>query len=75
MAGQRDSAQDLLQIRQILSPWMHLHIHFTTRDVDADQLAREAVAARPDLIIASGGDGTVSLVAQSDVGHRYSAGG
>lgn len=68
VAGQRDSAQDLLQIRQILSPWMHLHIHFTTRDVDADQLAREAVAARPDLIIASGGDGTVSLVASQMLG-------
>jgi len=68
VAGQQDSAQDLLQIRQILSPWMHLHIHFTTRDVDADQLAREAVAARPDLIIASGGDGTVSLVASQMLG-------
>jgi YegS/Rv2252/BmrU family lipid kinase len=63
VAGQRDSTQDLLQIRQILSPWMHLHIHFTSREVDADQLAQQAVAAQPDLIIASGGDGTVSLVA------------
>lgn len=63
VAGQRDSTQDLLQIRQILSPWMHLHIHFTSRDIDADQLAQRAIAAQPDLIIASGGDGTVSLVA------------
>jgi diacylglycerol kinase (ATP) len=63
VAGQRDSTQDLLQIRQILSPWMHLQIHFTSREVDADQLAQQAVTAQPDLIIASGGDGTVSLVA------------
>ena len=63
VAGQRDSTQDLLQIRQALSPWMHLHIHFTSREVDADQLAQQAIAAQPDLIIASGGDGTVSLVA------------
>jgi diacylglycerol kinase (ATP) len=68
VAGQRDSAQDLLQIRQMLSPWMHLHVHFTTRDVDADQLAQQAVAAQPDLIIASGGDGTVSLVASQMLG-------
>jgi len=63
VAGQRDATQDLLQIRQLLSPWMHLHIHFTSREVDADQLAQQAVAAQPDLIIASGGDGTVSPVA------------
>ena len=63
VAGQRDSTQDLLKIRQILSPWLHLHLHLTTRDMDADQLAQQAIAAQPDLIIASGGDGTVSLVA------------
>jgi len=68
VAGQRDSTQDLLQIRQILSPWIHLHIHFTSREVDADQLTQQAVAAQPDLIIASGGDGTVSLVASQMLG-------
>ena len=68
VAGQRDSTQDLLQIRQILSPWMHLNILFTSRQVDADQLAQQAVAAQPDLIIASGGDGTVSLVASQMLG-------
>jgi diacylglycerol kinase (ATP) len=68
VAGQRDSTQDLLQIRQALSPWMHLHIHFTSREVDADQLAQQAIAAQPDLIIASGGDGTVSLVASQMLG-------
>lgn len=68
VAGQRDSTQDLLQIRQLLSPWMHLHIHFTSREVDADELAKAAIAAQPDLIIASGGDGTVSLVASQMLG-------
>jgi len=68
VAGQRDSTQDLLQIRQALSPWMHLHIHFTSREVDADQLAQQAIAVQPDLIIASGGDGTVSLVASQLLG-------
>ncbi|MGB5636294.1 MAG: YegS/Rv2252/BmrU family lipid kinase, partial [Waterburya sp.] len=63
IAGQRDATQDLLKIRQMLSPWLHLHVHLTTREVDADQLTQQAIAAKPDLIIASGGDGTVSLVA------------
>lgn len=68
IAGQRDSAQDLLQIRQLLAPWMHLHIHFTSREVDADALAKQVITAQPDLIIASGGDGTVSLVASQMLG-------
>jgi len=68
VAGQRDSTQDLLQIRQNLCPWMHLHIHFTSREVDADELAKQAIAVQPDLIIASGGDGTVSLVASQMLG-------
>ena len=68
IAGQRDATQDLLKVRQILSPWLHLHLHLTTREVDADQLAQQAIAAKPDLIIASGGDGTVSLVASQMMG-------
>ncbi len=63
IAGQRNATQDLLKIRQILCPWLHLHVQLTTREVDADRLAQQAIAANPDLIIASGGDGTVSLVA------------
>ena len=68
VAGQRDSTQDLLKIRQFLSPWMHLHIHFTSREVNADKLAQQAIATKPDLIIASGGDGTVSLVSSQMLG-------
>jgi|GEM_PF-20909 len=63
VAGQRDPTEDLLIIRQTLSPLMYLSIHFTTREIDADVLARRAIAAQPDLVIASGGDGTVSTVA------------
>lgn len=63
VAGQRDPTEDLLIIRQTLSPLMHLSIHFTTPAIDADVLARRAIAAQPDLVIASGGDGTVSAVA------------
>ncbi len=64
VAGQRDPTEDLLIIRQTLSPLMHLSIHFTTRETNADVLARQAIATQPDLIIVSGGDGTVSAVAE-----------
>ncbi len=68
IAGQRDATQDLLKVRQILSPWLHLHVHLTSKEVDADQLTQQVIAAKPDLIIASGGDGTVSLVASQMMG-------
>lgn len=68
IAGQRNATEDLLKIRQILAPWLHLHVHLTTRELDADQLAQQAITAQPDLIIASGGDGTVSLVASQMIG-------
>ena len=68
IAGQRDATEDLLKVRQMLAPWLHLHVHLTTRDLDADQLAQQAIAAKPDLIIASGGDGTVSLVGSQMIG-------
>ena len=68
IAGQRDATADLLKVRRMLAPWLHLHVHLTTRDLDADQLAQQAIAAKPDLIIASGGDGTVSLVASQMMG-------
>ena len=68
IAGQRDATQDLLKVRQMLSPQLHLHLHLTTQEVDADRLTQQAIAAKPDLIIASGGDGTVSLVASQMMG-------
>ena len=68
IAGQRDATEDLLKVRQMLAPWLHLHVHLTTRDLDADQLTQQAIAAKPDLIIASGGDGTVSLVGSQMIG-------
>lgn len=62
-AGQGNSTQDLLLIQQILSPQIQLEIHLTAPDVSLTQLVEEAIAVQPDLIIASGGDGTVSAVA------------
>ena len=63
VSGQSNSEQDLKLIREILEPHLHLEVHQTSLEVDAQTLAQNAIAAQADLIIASGGDGTVSAVA------------
>lgn len=67
-AGQGDSEQELHTICQLLSPHMELQVHLTSPDVDAAPLARTAADQNFDLIIAAGGDGTVSAVAAALIG-------
>ena len=68
VSGQGDAASDLALIQEMLEPGMALAIHHTTPETSAETLAREAVAAHADLVIASGGDGTVSAVADALIG-------
>ncbi|MEB3230318.1 MAG: methylglyoxal synthase [Leptolyngbyaceae bacterium] len=63
VAGQGSPENDLVLIQGLLSPYFHLQVHQTTPEQAAAELAREAIAAKADIIIASGGDGTVSAVA------------
>ncbi|PZD75170.1 Diacylglycerol kinase [Acaryochloris thomasi RCC1774] len=73
-AGQGDSEQELQTICQLLSPHMELEVRLTSPDVDAAPLARTAVNQNFDLIIAAGGDGTVSAVAAALIGTSISLG-
>lgn len=68
VAGQGDPEIELAQIRAILEPEIDLDIRFTTEEIDADELAQEAVARGVDALIASGGDGTLSAAATAVVG-------
>jgi methylglyoxal synthase len=68
VSGQGNSDQALTQIRNLLEPQMHVAVHMTSTEVGAEDLAKEAIAANADLIIASGGDGTVSAVAGAVIG-------
>lgn len=68
VAGQGNPEQDLAKILEILESEINLDIRHTTEDVDADQLAHEAVERGAELIIASGGDGTLSAAAEALVG-------
>ena len=65
VAGQGDSEQDLNTIKSILEPEFELDIQFTTEDVDGGELARRAVENKVEAVLASGGDGTVSAVAEA----------
>lgn len=68
VAGQGNSEEDLATIRAILEPEIDLDIQFTSPDVDADQLAVQAVDREVKMVIACGGDGTLSAVAAALVG-------
>ncbi|MDJ1180314.1 methylglyoxal synthase [Roseofilum sp. BLCC_M91] len=68
VSGQGNSRQDLLLIRQLLEPYFQLTVSMTTRNDAPEDLAKAAIAKEVDLIIASGGDGTVSAVAGALMG-------
>jgi diacylglycerol kinase family enzyme len=68
VAGQSNPEQDLAQIRSLLEPEFDLDIRMTTAEMDADEIAREAIADGAKVIIASGGDGTLSAAADAVVG-------
>ncbi|MEH2295663.1 YegS/Rv2252/BmrU family lipid kinase [Nostoc sp.] len=68
VAGQGDPDLELAEIRGILEPDIDLDIYLTTEEIDADDLAYAAVARGVDVIIASGGDGTLSAAAAAVVG-------
>ncbi|HEY9607872.1 methylglyoxal synthase [Allocoleopsis sp.] len=63
VSGQGNAQQDLALIHQLLEPQVRLNVHLTTPDVSAEQLAQDAIAKGAELILASGGDGTISAVA------------
>lgn len=65
VSGQGNPETELSIIREILEPEIQLDIRETTPELDANQLAHEAVERGAQIIIASGGDGTVSAAAEA----------
>ena len=65
VAGQGDSERELATIKSILEPEFDLDIQFTSKEVSGGELARQAVANNAEIVLASGGDGTVSAVAEA----------
>jgi methylglyoxal synthase len=77
VAGQGNPDQELALIRQTLEPQVQLKTIFTQPDVNPVEQAKAAIAeiqaSHPegtdtDLMIASGGDGTVSAIASAAIG-------
>ncbi|MEB3264884.1 MAG: YegS/Rv2252/BmrU family lipid kinase [Synechococcus sp.] len=77
VAGQRDPNQDLAQIRSLLEPQLQVQVCLTQPDLDPAEQTRALLgplrarqARHPDsaLVLASGGDGTVSAVAGALLG-------
>lgn len=68
VSGNGNGYQDLDFIKQMLEPHLHLEVHLTSLKISPQELAKQAIASGADLIIASGGDGTVSAVAGAVIG-------
>lgn len=68
-SGSSDPKDDLYKIRVLLEDAFNLDIRFIREDVDGDDIAQQILSqGGVDLFIASGGDGTVSAVANSLMG-------
>jgi YegS/Rv2252/BmrU family lipid kinase len=63
VAGQGDASADLASICQYLSPHFELTVYETSAETTAASLTKQAIQQGADLVIASGGDGTLSEVA------------
>ena len=74
VSGHGNSKQDLELIKELLEPHLHLEVHLTNPDISPVELAQQAISQDADLIIASGGDGTVSSVAGAVIGTKIPLG-
>jgi diacylglycerol kinase (ATP) len=63
VAGQGNPDADLALIRKLLEPEIQLQVVLTEEGQDPAEPAREIAAAGTDLVLVSGGDGTVSAIA------------
>ncbi|MCA1993728.1 MAG: methylglyoxal synthase [Coleofasciculus sp. S288] len=68
VSGRGNAQQELELIQKLLEPQIRLNIHLTTPEIGAQQLAKDAIAQGAELVLASGGDGTVSAVADALIG-------
>ncbi|MDJ0691725.1 MAG: methylglyoxal synthase [Xenococcaceae cyanobacterium MO_188.B32] len=68
VSGQGNADEDLAIIKKLLQPAMELIVHPTTTEISPEKLAKDAIESQADLIIASGGDGTVSTVSGALIG-------
>ena len=68
VAGLSEKDKDLPKIKGFLEPYVNLTVKETTEEITAAELTRNAIEEGFEQVVASGGDGTVSEVAQQLVG-------
>jgi len=68
VSGPDEPGQSLTELETALEDLPHLKVHLTKPDVDAQTLAQQAIADGADVVIAAGGDGTVTGVATALLG-------
>ena len=68
VAGQGNPEQDLKTIESMLRPEIDLEVVITTAECEPGELAKAAIERGAQAIIASGGDGTLSVVAAALMG-------
>ncbi|BFM50002.1 diacylglycerol kinase family protein [Marinomonas sp. THO17] len=74
VAGKRQWEEEKDSILKLLSGYYNLTVKTTTPDVNGTELAKQALEMSPDIIIACGGDGTVTEVASALVGTNIKLG-
>ena len=74
VSGQGNSDRDLAMIASLLEPEFDLDIQITTPKITASDLANKAVELGATALIASGGDGTISAVAEALIGKNIPLG-
>lgn len=74
VAGKSNSEQDLKIIRETLETEIELDIQMTRPDRDGGEIAQEALKNNVEAIIASGGDGTISAVAETLINQKIPLG-
>ncbi|WP_111637220.1 diacylglycerol kinase family protein [Marinomonas shanghaiensis] len=74
MSGTRQWEENQDDILRYLSAYFDVTVKTTTPEKNGTALAKEAVKASPDMVIACGGDGTVTEVAAALVGTNITLG-
>jgi YegS/Rv2252/BmrU family lipid kinase len=70
VAGQGDPQQQLDVIRSILESELELDVCLTSEEITPEQLAKAAIDRGVEMVIASGGDGTISQAAGALIGTK-----